>query len=234
MINTEQQKWQNYIKQTPIKNITELQNGDIFYIDTDNSLTEKTESNHKFRPVILIDGSNFDKYNFAPKTSEYHKKIYDGNSDATYNSTLYFIPLTTTHDRPNDFDQKYDILIDQQNIDYSGQTFKNKPTYAKATKYYNLDFDTACEMEDKDFNNVHHIGHIKDIDTLYKQLVSSIRRYEKETHPEYFNQNKISIVSNWEKRPEPNPTVDYYKYNNPNGTFYKSPSKNNPDKGLEL
>lgn len=46
MINNEQQKWQNYIKQTPIKNITELQNGDIFYIDTDNSYNTKNESNH--------------------------------------------------------------------------------------------------------------------------------------------------------------------------------------------
>ena len=229
-----QTKWKQYIDSCDEKNLLDFDTGEIAYIDTDNTNPKPGEENHKFRPVIIIHGTDFKDAKLLTTSLNKNIRIEQERQNQKSHATTYFLPITSSHDDPPKISQEYDILLDDSVIKYNHQNVPPKQSYIKPLHIYDLNFEDACNMEDLGLNKFKSIGHINKLtmEKIFEASRHQIQKFEYQKTNENNKEKGItgfkSVENQYNAHTQKNPTVDYYNYKNPNSNLYNKPAHNKP------
>lgn len=218
--------WQNLIATAPQMPISYVRSRSIVYLDTKDDQPLPGNPDHKFRPMLFINGEqDIAKLDFCNQL-----KLSLGSE---VNCAVFLIPLTTKHHpdvQPLHLSHiEFPWNLTQPNLKQS------KSSYLEPNAIFALNVNELFDLEKSEpsMQNVPVLGRISD--QTYGQLMSQV--YEKSLqmeqviHPELKRKNINQLIDWYEKygsKGGENPLVASYKQQHPTTHRFQRPALNQP------
>lgn len=218
--------WQNLIATAPQMPISYVRSRSIVYLDTKDDHPIAGHPDHKFRPMLLINGEqDITKLDFCDQL-----KLSLGSE---VNYAVFLIPLTTQHHpdvQPlhlNHIEFPWNLI--QPNLQQS------KSSYLDPNAIFALSENELFDLEKSEpsMQNVPVLGRIDDqtYDQLISQVYEKSLQMEQVIHPDLKRKNITQRINWYEKHYSgggENPLVASYKQQHPTTHRFQRPALNQP------